>query len=72
VLGLVSSKRPELESAGELRRRVAEAARFVPRERLAISPQCGFASTSEGNLLTADDQRKKLELVARVARDVWS
>jgi 5-methyltetrahydropteroyltriglutamate--homocysteine methyltransferase len=51
---------------------VAEAARFVPRERLAISPQCGFASTSEGNLLTTDDQRKKLELVARVARDVWS
>jgi 5-methyltetrahydropteroyltriglutamate--homocysteine methyltransferase len=71
VLGLVSSKRPALEDAGELRRRIHDAARFVPLKRLAISPQCGFASTSEGNRLSPDDQRRKLELVARTAREVW-
>src|SRR6478736_5292846 len=61
VLGLVSSKVAGLESPAELERRVAEASRYVPLERLAISPQCGFASTHEGNRLTADDQRRKLE-----------
>jgi 5-methyltetrahydropteroyltriglutamate--homocysteine methyltransferase len=71
VLGLVSSKVPRLESEDELRRRIDEAARVVPLERLAISPQCGFASTHEGNRVSADDQRRKLELVARVARMVW-
>jgi methionine synthase II (cobalamin-independent) len=71
VLGLVSSKRAELESQAELERRVAEASKFVPLERLAISPQCGFASTHEGNRLSADDQRRKLELVATTARAVW-
>jgi methionine synthase II (cobalamin-independent) len=71
VLGLVSSKRPELESAAGLRARIAEAAKIVPLERLALSPQCGFASTYEGNRLTPEDQRKKLELVARVAAEVW-
>jgi 5-methyltetrahydropteroyltriglutamate--homocysteine methyltransferase len=71
VLGLVSSKRAELESAAELRARIAEAAKIVPLERLALSPQCGFASTHEGNRLTPEDQRKKLELVARVASEVW-
>ncbi|MFC5820936.1 cobalamin-independent methionine synthase II family protein [Nonomuraea sp. NPDC050478] len=71
VLGLVSSKVPVLESPDELRRRIDEAAAFVPPEDLAISPQCGFASTSRGNLLTVDDQRRKLELVARTARLVW-
>jgi 5-methyltetrahydropteroyltriglutamate--homocysteine methyltransferase len=71
VLGLVSSKKPTLESPDELKARIAEAAKIVPLERLALSSQCGFASTHEGNRLTADDQRRKLELVARTARDVW-
>ena len=71
VLGLVSSKRAMLEPASEIRARIAEAARVVPLERLALSPQCGFASTHEGNRLSPDDQRKKLELVARIAADTW-
>jgi 5-methyltetrahydropteroyltriglutamate--homocysteine methyltransferase len=71
VLGLVSSKVPELESQDELRRRVEEASRYVPLEDLALSPQCGFASTAAGNLLTVDDQRRKLELVVDTARRVW-
>jgi len=71
VLGLVTSKKPALESEEELKRRIVEAARYVPLERLALSPQCGFASTMEGNRLTADDQRRKLELVGRVADAVW-
>jgi 5-methyltetrahydropteroyltriglutamate--homocysteine methyltransferase len=71
VLGLVSSKRPQMESEEELRTRIAEAARIVPIERLALSPQCGFASTHEGNALTPDDQRRKLELVAATSRSVW-
>ena len=71
VLGLVSSKRAMLEPASEIRARIAEAARVVPLERLALSPQCSFASTHEGNRLSPDDQRKKLELFARVAHEVW-
>jgi 5-methyltetrahydropteroyltriglutamate--homocysteine methyltransferase len=71
VLGLVSSKTPHMESEDELRARITEAARIVPIERLALSPQCGFASTQEGNALTADDQRRKLELVAATSRSVW-
>jgi len=71
VLGLVSSKRPLLESGEELKARITEAAEFVPLERLALSPQCGFASTEEGNRLSEDDQKKKLELVARTASEVW-
>jgi methionine synthase II (cobalamin-independent) len=71
VLGLVSSKTPALESRDDLRTRIDAASRFVPLERLALSPQCGFASTDEGNRLTPDDQRRKLELVARTAREVW-
>jgi 5-methyltetrahydropteroyltriglutamate--homocysteine methyltransferase len=71
VLGLVSSKDPRLESQDELRRRIDEAARYVPMEQLALSPQCGFASTSRGNLLTVDEERRKLELVAETARKVW-
>jgi 5-methyltetrahydropteroyltriglutamate--homocysteine methyltransferase len=71
VLGLVSSKRPELESKADLRRRIDEAARYVPIEHLALSPQCGFASTMEGNLLTEEDQWAKLRLVADTAREVW-
>lgn len=71
VLGLVSSKTPRMESEEELRSRIAEAVRIIPLERLALSPQCGFASTHEGNTLTPDDQRRKLELVAATARAVW-
>jgi 5-methyltetrahydropteroyltriglutamate--homocysteine methyltransferase len=71
VLGLVSSKRARLEAEEELRRRIAEASQYVPLERLALSPQCGFASTHEGNRLSEADQRLKLELVGRTARAVW-
>jgi 5-methyltetrahydropteroyltriglutamate--homocysteine methyltransferase len=71
VLGLISSKVPELESQDDLRRRIDQAARYVPLENLAISPQCGFASTSAGNVLTVDEERRKLELVVEVARTVW-
>jgi 5-methyltetrahydropteroyltriglutamate--homocysteine methyltransferase len=71
VLGLVSTKTPALEDADELSRRIDAAARFVPLERLALSPQCGFASTAPGNPLSPDEQRRKLELVVDVARRVW-
>lgn len=71
VLGLVTTKKPRLESAEELRQRIAEAAEIIPLERLALSPQCGFASTMEGNHLSYEDQQHKLELVASVAREVW-
>jgi len=71
VLGLVSTKKPQMETAEELKRRIEEASRYLPLERLALSPQCGFASTMEGNRVTQDDQRHKLELVAGVAREVW-
>ena len=71
VLGLISSKLPDLESQDDLRRRVDEAAGYVPIENLAISPQCGFASTSQGNVLTADQEKRKLELVVDTAQKVW-
>jgi 5-methyltetrahydropteroyltriglutamate--homocysteine methyltransferase len=71
VLGLISSKEPALESIDLLRRRVDEASQYVPLERLAISPQCGFASTAPGNLLTWDEQHRKLELVVEAARRIW-
>jgi 5-methyltetrahydropteroyltriglutamate--homocysteine methyltransferase len=71
VLGLISSKVPQLESQDQLRRRIDEAARYVDMENLALSPQCGFASTAPGNMLTWDDQRRKLELVVQTARKVW-
>jgi len=71
VLGLVSSKVAALEAAAELRRRIDDAARHVPLDELALSPQCGFASTMEGNLVTEADQWAKLQLVADTARAVW-
>ncbi|HLH23564.1 MAG TPA: methionine synthase [Chloroflexota bacterium] len=71
VLGLITTKEPELESDAELRQRIAEAARYVPLERLALSPQCGFASTLPGNLITPEVQRAKLETLGRVAKEVW-
>jgi 5-methyltetrahydropteroyltriglutamate--homocysteine methyltransferase len=72
VLGLVSTKVPELESIDALRRRVDAAARYVPLDRLAISPQCGFASDVVGNLVSEDDQKRKLELVVEAARRIWA
>ena len=71
VLGLVSTKTPALEKKDELKRRIDEAARYVPLENLGISPQCGFASSHHGNLLTEEDQWRKLGLVVEVAREVW-
>ena len=72
VLGLVSSKEPALESVEALRRRIDDAARVVPLERLALSPQCGFASIAAGNLISQDDQWRKLERVVETARLVWA
>jgi 5-methyltetrahydropteroyltriglutamate--homocysteine methyltransferase len=71
VLGLVTTKRGELESKDELKRRIEEAAKFAPLEQLCLSPQCGFASTVEGNALTSDEQVEKLRLVVEVAEEVW-
>lgn len=71
VLGLITTKEPRLESKDELRRRIDAAAKCVPIENLALSPQCGFASVALGNLLSLDDQWRKLDLVVDVARKVW-
>jgi methionine synthase II (cobalamin-independent) len=71
VLGLITTKDPKLESQDELRRRIDEAAKYLPLENLAISPQCGFASVAAGNLLSMDEQWRKLELVVDTARKVW-
>jgi 5-methyltetrahydropteroyltriglutamate--homocysteine methyltransferase len=71
VLGLITTKESEIESAELLKQRIEEASRYIPLERLALSPQCGFASVMEGNLITEEAQRVKLELLGRVARDVW-
>ena len=71
VLGLVTSKSGALESKDELKRRIDEAAKYLPLEQLALSPQCGFASTEEGNLLTEEEQWAKLRLCVEVAREVW-
>jgi len=71
VLGLVSTKTPRLEDKDALKRRIDDAARRVPLERLCVSPQCGFSSTVHGNQITVDDERRKLALVVELARDVW-
>lgn len=71
VLGLVTSKRPTLESKEELKRRIDEAARYMPLENLALSPQCGFSSSEHGNDLSVEDQLAKLRLVVETAREVW-
>jgi 5-methyltetrahydropteroyltriglutamate--homocysteine methyltransferase len=71
VLGLVTTKKPELETETELKARIEEATRYVPLERLALSPQCGFASTLAGNRISHEVQKRKLELVGRVADSVW-
>jgi len=71
VLGLISSKVPTMENPDQIAKRVEEASKFVPLENLALSPQCGFASTAEGNLITEDRQWAKLKLVADTARKIW-
>jgi 5-methyltetrahydropteroyltriglutamate--homocysteine methyltransferase len=71
VLGLVTSKRPALESKDGLKRRIDEAAKYVPLEQLCLSPQCGFSSTIDGNALTIEEQKAKLRLVVETAHEVW-
>jgi 5-methyltetrahydropteroyltriglutamate--homocysteine methyltransferase len=71
VLGLVTTKRPALEEKDELKRRIEEAAKYVPLEQLCLSPQCGFSSTVDGNALTIEEQKAKLRLVVETAREVW-
>ena len=71
VLGLITTKEPQIESSDALRRRVDEASQYVPLEYLALSPQCGFASVAGGNHLSWDEQRRKLELVIHMARQIW-
>ncbi|MGH7928911.1 MAG: vitamin-B12 independent methionine synthase [Candidatus Binatia bacterium] len=71
VLGLITTKKPQLESLELLRRRVTAANRYVPMERLGLSPQCGFASSIIGNRITAADQRRKLQLLVNAAREIW-
>jgi 5-methyltetrahydropteroyltriglutamate--homocysteine methyltransferase len=72
VLGLVTTKTPRLESREELKERIREASRYVPLERLAVSPQCGFASSIVGNRLSVDDEKRKLRLLTDLAQEVWS
>jgi 5-methyltetrahydropteroyltriglutamate--homocysteine methyltransferase len=71
VLGLVTTKRGELESKDALKRRIDEAARYVPLDQLCLSPQCGFSSTVEGNVVSYDQEVAKLRLVVETAHDVW-
>jgi 5-methyltetrahydropteroyltriglutamate--homocysteine methyltransferase len=71
VLGLVTSKKGQLEKKDDLKRRIDQAAKFVDLDQLCLSPQCGFASTLQGNLLTEDEQFAKLRLVVETAREVW-
>jgi 5-methyltetrahydropteroyltriglutamate--homocysteine methyltransferase len=71
VLGLVTSKSGKLESADELKRRIEQASKYLDVEQMCLSPQCGFASTEEGNVLTEDEQWAKLARIVEVARAVW-
>ena len=71
VLGLITSKFPELEDKAAVKARIAEAAKIVPLEQLALSPQCGFASTEEGNIMTEAQQWAKVKLVEEIAAEVW-
>lgn len=71
VLGLMTSKRPDLEDKDEIKRRIDEASKYVDLDRLCISPQCGFASTKEGNRLSQDQQKRKLEHLVEIATDIW-
>jgi len=71
VLGLVTSKSGQLESKDEIKRRIDQAAKFVPLDQLCLSPQCGFASTEEGNTLAEEEQWAKLKMIVEIAQDVW-
>jgi 5-methyltetrahydropteroyltriglutamate--homocysteine methyltransferase len=71
VLWLVTSKKGQLEKKDDLKRRIDQAAKYVDLDQLCLSPQCGFASTLQGNLLTEDEQFAKLRLVVETAREVW-
>ena len=71
VLGLVTSKSGTLESKDALRRRIDEAAKFVDIDQLCLSPQCGFASTEEGNILAEDEQWAKLAMIVELSEDIW-
>ena len=71
VLGLVTSKRGELERKDDLRRRIEAASKFVPIEQLCLSPQCGFSSTVEGNAVSYEQEVAKLELIVEIAAEVW-
>jgi 5-methyltetrahydropteroyltriglutamate--homocysteine methyltransferase len=71
VLGLVSTKVAELESIDDLKRRIDDAGKHVPLDQIAISPQCGFSSDVVGNLISEDDQKRKLEVVVEAARQIW-
>ena len=71
MLGLVTSKDPELEDKTEIKERIKEAAQYVALDQLCLSPQCGFSSTEEGNILTHEDQWKKMTLIKEIAEEVW-
>ena len=71
MLGLITSKFPDLENKEAVKARIAEASRYVPLDRLCLSPQCGFSSTEEGNLLTEEEQWAKVRLVREIADEVW-
>ena len=71
MLGLVTSKDPELEDKNEIKERIKEAAQYVALDQLCLSPQCGFSSTEEGNILTDEDQWKKMSLIKEIAEEVW-
>ena len=71
VLGLVTTKTPRRETPTELKRRIEEASALVPLERLALSPQCGFATSVIGNRITVEDQKRKLRVICETAKEVW-
>jgi 5-methyltetrahydropteroyltriglutamate--homocysteine methyltransferase len=71
VLGLISTKKRQMESEKELRQRISDAGRYISRERLGLSPQCGFASSIIGNNVSFDEQRMKLKLVVETAQAIW-
>jgi len=71
VVGVITSKSGELENKDDIKRRLHEASKYAPLEQLALSPQCGFASTEEGNILTEEEQWAKLRLAVEVAKEVW-
>ena len=72
ILGLITTKKPELESLASLKEQVAEASRYIPLDRLGVSPQCGFASSIIGNNISVESQRSKLALVTKTAKALWS